>query len=90
VGQDPVDVGTTYQVTGPITRDSQQQTRDDEGNWTGGGVAQWAEELTFAVLEHDAAAFIYVVAPGEVINDTTLNLWANEVVSAVREAIAKR
>jgi hypothetical protein len=50
------------------------ETRDDEGRWIGGGVAQWVEELTFAVLEHDAAAFIYLVPPDESISDTTLNL----------------
>jgi hypothetical protein len=52
--------------------------------------SQWVEELTFAVVEHSAAAFIYLVPPGESISDTTLNLWAHEVVPAVREAIAKR
>jgi len=41
------------------------------------------------VLEHSAAAFIYVVPPGDSISDTTLNLWAREVVPAVREAIVK-
>jgi hypothetical protein len=41
------------------------------------------------VLEHGAAAFIYLVPPGDVISDMTLNLWAHEVVPAVREAIAK-
>ena len=40
------------------------------------------------MLEHRAAAFIYLVAPGDVISDTTLNIWAHEVVPAVREAIA--
>ena len=44
----------------------------------------------FAVLEHGAAAFIYLLPPGDSISDTTLNLWAHEVVPAVREAIAKR
>ncbi len=53
-------------------------------------MTQWVEELTFAVLERGAAAFIYLVPPGESIGDTTLNLWAHEVVPAVREAIAKR
>jgi hypothetical protein len=53
-------------------------------------VAQWVEELTFAVLERAAAAFIYLVPPGDVIGDTTLDLWAHEVVPAVREAIAAR
>jgi alkanesulfonate monooxygenase SsuD/methylene tetrahydromethanopterin reductase-like flavin-dependent oxidoreductase (luciferase family) len=89
-GRNPADVGTIYQVTGSITRDPLPQTRDDEGRWTGGGVTQWVEELTFAVDEHGAAAFIYLVAPGDSISDTTLNLWAHEVAPAVREAIAKR
>ena len=77
-------------MSGRLTRDPLPETRDDEGRWTGGGVAQWVEELTFAVLEHGAAAFIYLVPPGDIISDTTLNLWAHEVVPAVREAIAKR
>jgi hypothetical protein len=47
------------------------------------------EELTFAILEHDAAAFIYLTYPGEIIDDMTLNLWAHDIVPAVREAIAK-
>jgi hypothetical protein len=52
-------------------------------------VGQWVEELTFAVREHSAAAFIYLVPPGDTISDETLNLWAHEVVPAVREAIDK-
>jgi hypothetical protein len=31
-----------------------------------------------------------MVRPGDSISDTTLNLWAHEVVPAVREAIANR
>jgi hypothetical protein len=42
------------------------------------------------VLERGAAAFIYLLPPGDSISDTALNLWAQEVVPAVREAIAKR
>jgi alkanesulfonate monooxygenase SsuD/methylene tetrahydromethanopterin reductase-like flavin-dependent oxidoreductase (luciferase family) len=89
-GRSPADVDTIYNVSGRLTQDSLPQTRDDEGRWIGGGVAQWVEELAFAVLEHGAAAFIYLVPPGDTISDTTLNLWAHEVVPAVREAIAKR
>jgi len=88
VGRDPADVHTVYNVTGRISPDPLPQTRDDEGRWTGGGVAQWVEELTFAVREHGAAAFIYLVRPGDVIDDTTLKRWAHEVVPAVREAVA--
>jgi alkanesulfonate monooxygenase SsuD/methylene tetrahydromethanopterin reductase-like flavin-dependent oxidoreductase (luciferase family) len=88
-GRNPADVATIYNVSGRLTRDPLPATRDDEGRWTGGGVAQWVEELTSAVLDHGAAAFIYVLRPGAIIDDTTLNLWARDVVPAVREAIAK-
>ena len=90
IGRDPADVDTIYNVSGRLTRDPLPRTRDDEGRWTGGGVTQWVEELTLAVLEHAAAAFIYLVPPGDSISDTTLELWAHEVVPAVREAVAKR
>ena len=90
VGRTPTDVDTIYNVSGRFTRVPLPETRDDEGRWIGGGVAQWVEELTFAVLEHGAAAFIYLLRPGDSLSDTTLNLWAHEVVPAVREAIAKR
>src|ERR1700735_179840 len=89
VGRNPADVGTIYNVSGRLARDPLPATRDDEGRWIGGGVTQWVEELTFAVIERGAAALIYLVAPGDIISDTTLNLWAHEVVPAVREAIAK-
>ncbi len=90
VGRNPTVIDNIYLVTGSITRDPLPETRNGEGRWVGGGVPQWIEELTFAVLEHGAAAFIYMVRPGESISDTTLNLWAHEVVPAVREAIANR
>jgi hypothetical protein len=90
VGRNPTDVDTIYNVSGRLTRVPLPEIRDDEGRWIGGGVTQWVEELTFAVLEHGAAAFIYLLPPGDSISDTTLNLWAHEVVPAVREAIAKR
>jgi alkanesulfonate monooxygenase SsuD/methylene tetrahydromethanopterin reductase-like flavin-dependent oxidoreductase (luciferase family) len=87
VGRDPTDVGTTYIVSGRIRQDPLPETRDDDGRWIGGGVTQWVEELTFAALEHGASAFVYMVRPGETITDTTLNLWAHEIVPAAREAI---
>jgi alkanesulfonate monooxygenase SsuD/methylene tetrahydromethanopterin reductase-like flavin-dependent oxidoreductase (luciferase family) len=90
VGRNPADVATIYNVSGRLAQDPVTATRDDEGRWIGGGVTQWVEELTFAVLEHGAAAFIYLLPPGDTINDTTLSLWAHEVVPAVREAIATR
>src|ERR1700691_5168716 len=89
-GRDPSDVSTIYNVSGRITREPVSETRDDEGRWSGGGVTQWVDELTFAVLERGAAAFIYLVAPGDRISDTTVNLWSHEIVPAVRDAIATR
>jgi len=90
VGRDPADVDTIYNVSGRLERDPLPETRDEDGRWIGGGVTQWVEELTFAVLEHGAATFIYLLPPGDTISDTTLKLWAQEVVPAVREAIAER
>ncbi len=90
VGRDPADVDTIYNVSGRLEPGPLPETRDDAGRWIGGGVTQWVEELTFAVLEHGATAFIYLLPPGDTISDTTLNLWAHEVVPAVREAIATR
>ena len=89
VGRDPTDVDTIYNVSGHLIRKPLPDTHD-EGRWIGGGVTQWVEELTFAVVEHAASAFIYLVPPGDIIDDMTLNLWASEVVPAVREAIAGR
>jgi alkanesulfonate monooxygenase SsuD/methylene tetrahydromethanopterin reductase-like flavin-dependent oxidoreductase (luciferase family) len=90
VGRNPADVDTIYNVSGRIEREPLPETRDEEGRWIGGGVTQWVEELTFAVVEQGASAFIYVVRPGGTIDDTTLNLWAREIVPAVREAISTR
>jgi alkanesulfonate monooxygenase SsuD/methylene tetrahydromethanopterin reductase-like flavin-dependent oxidoreductase (luciferase family) len=90
VGRSPSDIGTVYNVSGRFSRVPLTATRDEDGRWIGGGVTQWVEELTFAVLERGAAAFIYVLPPGESISDTALNLWTHEVVPAVRHAIAGR
>jgi hypothetical protein len=79
-------------VSGSITRDPvpPSQTRDEEGRWAGGGVEQWVDELTFAVREGGAAAFNYLVRPGDSHDDTSLRRWIDEVVPAVRAAVAKR
>jgi alkanesulfonate monooxygenase SsuD/methylene tetrahydromethanopterin reductase-like flavin-dependent oxidoreductase (luciferase family) len=90
VGRNPADVDTVYLVSGRITRAPVRETRDEQGRWMGAGVMQWVEEITFAVLEHGASAFNYVVPPGDSISDVTVDLWAHEVVPAVRAAIAKR
>jgi hypothetical protein len=89
-GRKPNDVGIVYLVAGPITRNPTppSQTRDEEGRWCGGGVEQWVEELTFAVLEGGAAAFNYLARPGDSHDDAALRRWTDEVVPAVREAVA--
>jgi len=90
VGRKPTDIDTIYNVSGQFTRVPLARARDEEGRWIGGNVTQWVEELTYAVLEHGAGGFIYLLAPGEVLSDTTVNLWAHEIAPAVREAIAER
>jgi alkanesulfonate monooxygenase SsuD/methylene tetrahydromethanopterin reductase-like flavin-dependent oxidoreductase (luciferase family) len=90
VGRDPSDIDTVYNVSGRFSRAPLRETRNDEGRWIGGSVTQWVEELTIAVRAYGAAAFIYLLPPGDSISDTTLNLWAHEVVPAVRQAIATR
>jgi alkanesulfonate monooxygenase SsuD/methylene tetrahydromethanopterin reductase-like flavin-dependent oxidoreductase (luciferase family) len=87
-GRTSTDIDTIYNVSGRISRDPGAQTRDDAGRWIGGGVAQWVDELTFAVLECGAASFHYGVPPGGALDGMTMSLWAHEVVPAVREAIA--
>lgn len=76
-----------YNFGGPITDAPQPATRNDEGRWTGGSVSQWVEELTGAVLEHGAAGFLYRESAG-LPSQTALRRWSQEVVPAVREAIA--
>jgi alkanesulfonate monooxygenase SsuD/methylene tetrahydromethanopterin reductase-like flavin-dependent oxidoreductase (luciferase family) len=89
VGRDAADVDTIYNVSGRLSEGALPRTRDDEGRWVGGGVAQWVEELTFAVLERGAGAFIYLLPPGEIISDRALSLWVPEVSPAVREAVTR-
>ncbi|RDI50137.1 LLM class flavin-dependent oxidoreductase [Nocardia mexicana] len=90
-GRKPTDIGTVYLVAGSITRDPRPsaQTRDAEGRWVGGGVDQWVDELTFAVLEGGATGFNYLIRPGASHDETSLRLWTDEVVPAVRAAITE-
>lgn len=90
VGRNTTDVDTIYNVSGRFSPTPLRETRDGEGRWIGGAVEQWVEELTIAVRDYGAAAFIYLLPPGESISDTTLNIWAREVVPAVRDALAAR
>ncbi|WP_432839393.1 LLM class flavin-dependent oxidoreductase [Dactylosporangium sp. CA-092794] len=83
-GRDPAEVATVYNFPGRITAAPLPGTRDEDGRWIGGSAAQWAEELTGAVVEHGAAGF--VLFPRD---DRTARGWAQEVAPAVREAVLK-
>src|ERR1700677_156784 len=88
-GRDPADIATIFNLPGQITRSPLPATRDRAtGRWIGGSPEQWAVELTAAVLEHRASGFIYFVTD-DTPSDVALGRWAEEVVPAVREAIAK-
>ncbi|MEV4373074.1 LLM class flavin-dependent oxidoreductase [Nonomuraea sp. NPDC049637] len=89
VGRDPREIRTIYNFPGRITDRPLPATRDHDGRWIGGSVGQWVEELTEAVLEHDASGFV-LFSPGHGAPDlTTLARWAQEIVPSVREAMAK-
>jgi alkanesulfonate monooxygenase SsuD/methylene tetrahydromethanopterin reductase-like flavin-dependent oxidoreductase (luciferase family) len=86
-GRRPSDVQTIYNFPGRITASPLRATRDDQRRWIGGSPDQWIEELTGAVLEHDAAGFIYFPAPDD--TSVALGRWATEIAPAVREAISR-
>ncbi|SEF35951.1 Flavin-dependent oxidoreductase, luciferase family (includes alkanesulfonate monooxygenase SsuD and methylene tetrahydromethanopterin reductase) [Amycolatopsis pretoriensis] len=88
-GRDPADVATVYNFPGRITAESLAKTRTDDGRWVGGSAGQWVEELTGAVLEHDAAGFVLFGPGGTTPDAVSAARWAEEIVPAVREAVAK-
>ncbi|GAA3204317.1 LLM class flavin-dependent oxidoreductase [Nonomuraea roseoviolacea] len=88
VGRDPREIRTVYNFPGRITDRPLPATRDRDGRWVGGSVGQWVEELTEAVLEHDAAGFILFATDHGAQDLLTLGRWAGEIVPAVREAVA--
>jgi alkanesulfonate monooxygenase SsuD/methylene tetrahydromethanopterin reductase-like flavin-dependent oxidoreductase (luciferase family) len=87
--RDPADIATIYNLPGLISTTSRPMTRDAEGRWRGGSVEQWVDELTGAVLEHGAAGFTYFTTGGGHADATALARWAQEIVPAVRAAVAK-
>ncbi|AQZ67087.1 similar to Coenzyme F420-dependent N5 N10-methylene tetrahydromethanopterin reductase and related flavin-dependent oxidoreductases [[Actinomadura] parvosata subsp. kistnae] len=88
-GRDPREIRTIYNFPGRITDRPLPATRDRDDRWIGGSVGQWIEELTEAVLEHQASGFILFSADHGAVDPTTLARWSREIVPAVREAIAK-
>src|SRR5690349_2612993 len=57
VGRKPSDIATVYNFPGAITATPLRRTRDEDGRWIGGSPSQWVEELTDAILNHNAAGF---------------------------------
>ncbi|SEG87485.1 Flavin-dependent oxidoreductase, luciferase family (includes alkanesulfonate monooxygenase SsuD and methylene tetrahydromethanopterin reductase) [Actinacidiphila yanglinensis] len=87
-GRDPSAVATVFNLPGRITGRPLDRVRDDDGRWIGGSVRQWVDELSSAVLEHGAAGFVHFATGGDPL-DAALGRWAEEVVPAVRENVAK-
>jgi alkanesulfonate monooxygenase SsuD/methylene tetrahydromethanopterin reductase-like flavin-dependent oxidoreductase (luciferase family) len=89
-GRDPRAVRTIYNFPGRITDRPLAATRDRDGRWVGGSPEQWVDELTGAVLEHDAAGFMLFSPTGGTPDATSLARWGGEIVPAVRDAVALR
>lgn len=87
-GRDPADVITVFNLPARITDTPVNVPRDPSGRWLGGSVDQWITELTEAVLDHGASGFVYF-ASGDPSGQVGLGRWAEEIVPAVREAVAK-
>lgn len=89
IGRDPSEIRTVYNFPGRIADRPLTETRDGDGRWIGGSVAQWVEELTGAVLEHGASGFTLFSPRGDVQDEVSLARWAQEIVPAVRQAIGQ-
>lgn len=89
VGRDPREVATIYNLPGVITAAPLTSPRNRDGRWQGGSVGQWVEELTTAVLEHNASGFVYFPV-GATPTEVAIARWAQEIVPAVREVIAAK
>jgi len=88
-GRDPREIRTIFNFPGQVTERPLLATRDRDGRWIGGSVAQWAGGLTGAVLEHAAAGFMLFSPRGGTPDLGSLARWGREIVPAVREAVAK-
>jgi alkanesulfonate monooxygenase SsuD/methylene tetrahydromethanopterin reductase-like flavin-dependent oxidoreductase (luciferase family) len=88
-GRDPAGIATVYNFPGRITAEPLRATRADDGRWIGGSPDQWIEELTGAVLEHGAAGFVLFGPGGSTPDEAATARWAEEIVPAVRQAVAK-
>jgi alkanesulfonate monooxygenase SsuD/methylene tetrahydromethanopterin reductase-like flavin-dependent oxidoreductase (luciferase family) len=88
VGRDPSEIVNVFNFGGRITAEPLAQTRGEDGRWIGGSAGQWIDEMTSAVIEHNASGFIFRSTddtPGSV----AVARYAEEIVPAVREAVGK-
>ncbi|MEV4319730.1 LLM class flavin-dependent oxidoreductase [Actinocrispum sp. NPDC049592] len=88
-GRDPSAIRTIFNFPGRITERDLPATRDDTGRWIGGSPAQWIDELTTAILTHNAAGFILFSPQGGPPDPTTLAHWSQHIAPALRETITK-
>jgi len=86
-GRDPSAIITVYNFGGRITPEPLLATRGEDGRWIGGSARQWVDELTSAVLEHDARGFVYRTTDDTPAAEAVAR-FAREIVPAVREAVA--
>jgi hypothetical protein len=81
-------VATIYNLPGRITATPLPATRVN-GRWQGGSVDQWVEELTDAVLNHQAGGFtLFPINDGGSL-DVAIGRWAQEIAPAVRDAVKR-
>jgi len=94
-GRAPAEIIDVYNVPGAITDRHLASTRDEADRWIGGSIGQWVTELTEAVVDHGAGAIMFHPAddpklhPGLWPCGNALELWSEEIVPAVREAVGK-
>ena len=86
-GRDPSAIVDIFNFGGRITPSPLAQTRGEDGRWIGGSATQWIEEMASAVIEHGAGGFIFRTTDDTPAPDA-LAMFAQEIVPAVREAIA--
>jgi alkanesulfonate monooxygenase SsuD/methylene tetrahydromethanopterin reductase-like flavin-dependent oxidoreductase (luciferase family) len=87
-GRDPSEIINVFNFGGRITAEPLAQTRGEDGRWVGGSARQWIDEMTSAVIEHNASGFIFRAA-GDTPPAVAVAEYAQEIVPAVREAVAK-
>ena len=86
-GRDPSAIVDIFNFGGRITASPLAQTRGEDGRWIGGSATQWIEEMASAVIDHGAGGFIFR-ATDDTPAPVALAMFAQEIVPAVREAIA--